>query len=482
MSSGRRSGFWRTIVFRLTLWYSGVFLISFLLLWSISYFLLAAYLRGQDRSTIQLKLMELSASYRAGGLLSLERQINIDGTFGKRNPFLIRLLDEENRTLLSIVPYDLMELDFSPATGVRPVDNRPVWFSLALKGRDDLLEVAAIALRERYILEVGKSDRDRERVLERSWVVLAYVMIPAVLLSGLVGWLLGSRALRPVHHLNSTIRSVYSGKMGERVPIPRTGDELDELIVLFNAMMERIETLIRGMRGALDNVAHDLRTPLTRLRGIAEMALQTAQDGDSCRGSLAECLEESERIVTMLNTLMDISEAEAGTIKLNLETVNLSELIRELVELYAYVAEEKLIELQMRLAQDLWLTADANRMRQTLGNLLDNAVKYTPTGGRVEVEAHHEGSRVIVEVRDTGPGIPQEELGKIWERLYRCDQSRSQRGLGLGLSLVKAIVEAHGGRVDVASEQGNGSTFSLSFPVSGATGPRSSDMSNLSEL
>ena len=170
--------------------------------------------------------------------------------------------------------------------------------------------------------------------------------------------------------------------MDVRAPTSQTGDELDVLATLFNVLLEKIKILITGMQNSLDNVAHDLRTPLMRLRGIAETALRSEQSPEVLREALMDSLEESERIASMLNALMDISEADAGMMKLHLEEFNLSKLIEEVVELYHYVAEEKDVRIHTSCAKDLYLTVDANRIRQVLGNLLDNAVKYTSRRGK----------------------------------------------------------------------------------------------------
>jgi signal transduction histidine kinase len=175
-------------------------------------------------------------------------------------------------------------------------------------------------------------------------------------------------------------------------------------------------------------------------------------------------MEESERILNMLNTLMDISEAETGAMKLDVEAVNLSVILRNVADLYQYVAEEKGVRVEVTSPQDLPVQADSVRMRQVLGNLLDNAIKYTPTGGWVRLEAVKTDQGVEISVRDNGVGIPNEDLPRIWNRLYRGDRSRSEKGLGLGLSLVKAIVQAHKGRIDAQSEVNRGSTFQITLP------------------
>jgi signal transduction histidine kinase len=339
------------------------------------------------------------------------------------------------------------------------------WQYFPAKQGRDVLEVTFAYLPNGHLLEVGKNLEDRKEVLEHFRDTIAGVMIPMILISLAGGAFLSFRALRPIRNLIHTTQSIVdTGRMDARVPIGKTGDELDELSGLFNRMLERIEGLIKGMRETLDNVAHDLRTPMTRLRGIAETALQSAPGRERCEETLADCLEESERVLMLLNTLMDISEAETGTMKLSLAPVNIANLIEDTVGLYEYVAEDKSIAISVNCAKDIGMTADHNRMRQVLANLLDNAIKYTPRGGNIVIDAYQGQADTLIVIKDTGIGILSDEVPKIWDRLYRGDKSRSEPGLGLGLSLVKAVVEAHKGRIEVDSEPGGGAVFTLYLP------------------
>jgi len=453
----------KKVGFRLTIWYSGIFILSALFLFALAYFLLSSSLSKQDHEAIELRLQELSALYQTGGRELLEREVTVEKKFEKKIPFFTRLAGRDNETLFLHIPYQWVEFDIKLLEKMTP-DTTMRWTRLPLKNNRNALEVASIRLPNDYLLQVGKSTEDREKILRHFREIFTAVMVPLILFGFAGGAFLAFRALRPIRHLISAVRSVGPNRMDTRVRSPQTGDELDELATLFNGMLEKIETLINGMRDSLDNVAHDLRTPMTRLRGIAEIALRSDQNLEICREALADSIEESERILTMLNTLMDISEAETGAMKLDLESVNVSALIEDVAELYRYVAEDKGIFIHKKASNDLCLTADPNRMRQILANLLDNAIKYTPTGGRIDMEAHHRGQEIIILVNDTGIGIHPEELPRIWDRLYRCDQSRSQKGLGLGLSLVKAIVQAHKGQIDVLSEPGKGSNFIISLP------------------
>ncbi len=454
----------KTIGFRLAIWYSAIFILSSVALALLAYFFLSSSIEQRDRQVIQSKLKEYQAQYEKGGIDLLRKKVLSERRSGKRNHFFVRMTGPTGKTFFQSIPDQWADWNVQ-GIGIKGVERKIQWSSLAAANDENVLEIASLGLRDGHVLQVGKSTEGREELLEHFRAVFFSVLVPMILIGFLGGHLLAVRALRPIRELVNTVRSVIqTGKMDLRIPSKNTRDELDELIVLFNKMLGKIEDLIRGMENALDNVAHDLRTPLARLRGIAEMALQSDQTRETCQDALADCLEESERVLTMMNALMDIAEAETGTLKLDLQSVDISHLLENIVELYRYVAEDKNITLCTKKPQELFVTADPNKMRQVLANLLDNAVKYTPNGGRVDVEAYLRQHQLTILIRDTGMGILPEEIPKIWDRLYRGDQSRSQRGLGLGLSLSKAIVQAHGGHVEVSSQPGSGSLFVIYLP------------------
>jgi signal transduction histidine kinase len=424
---------------RLGLWYATLFVGGSIVIVLMTYWLTAASLAQHDRQILDAKLGQYAAVYQREGFDALAETVRAEQRTAPERLF-VRVADRGAEALV-----------LSQPEGWDP----------------DRLETASLNLSDGTLVQVGKSTDPREDLLARFRAVLGLVTL-AVIVVALTGGFIATRsAVQPIRRLSGAVaRIIATGRTDQRVPlsVDRADDEVDELTRLFNAMLDKIEGLVTAMRGALDNVSHDLRTPLTRLRGTAEMALASPPAHDRDREALADCVEESDRVLLMLNTLMDISEAESGAMHLHRETVRLGDVVTRVVDMYRDAADAKGVVLAAHAPGDVVVQADRIRLEQVAANVIDNAVKYTPAGGRVDVEVLIDGAHARLRVRDTGIGIPAGERSRVWDRLFRGDASRSERGLGLGLSLVKAVVEAHGGTVDVESEPHRGSTFTISLP------------------
>jgi signal transduction histidine kinase len=440
MSSDRRFAFTRAFGLRIALWYATLFVVGALAIVFLTYYLTKVSLEQRDRQLLQSKLGDYAGAYARGGINTLAATVRVEQQAAPERLF-VRVV---NRGVEAIV--------LSSPNGWDPTT----------------IETAAMALPDGTLVQVGKSSEAREDLLARFRAALGLVTLLVVVIALSGGWLVTQSAVTPIRQLTATVRRIIlTGRTDARVPLegaPGNTDAIGELIELFNLMLDKIEGVVAAMRGALDNVSHDLRTPLTRLRGNAELALASPPDLERYRDALALCVEESDRVLVMLNTLMDISEAESGVMQLRREPVRLADMVERAVDLYRDVADAKGVALDVATGDDAIVSGDRTRLEQVAANLIDNAVKYTPVGGRIDVDVRADNGQAVLRVHDTGPGIPADELPRIWTRLFRGDASRAERGLGLGLSLVKAIVEAHGGTVAVESEPGNGSTFTAWLP------------------
>jgi signal transduction histidine kinase len=273
------------------------------------------------------------------------------------------------------------------------------------------------------------------------------------------------RALSGVEAITKTARLISRDALEERVPVKTHGDEIDQLATTFNSMLDRIETLITGMKEMSDNIAHDLKSPVTRIRGIAEITLSTGKSLPEYKSMAASIVEESDRLLGMINTMLAISKMEAGVGELKKAEIDLAMVTGEACELFYPLCEDKKVELTCHLPPHLIFNGDVSKIQRMISNLIDNAIKYTPSGGKVTVSLEgNDRSGIKLRVEDTGVGIGEKDLPHIFERFYRCDQSRSEEGTGLGLSLARTIARAHGGDIGAESIPGQGSTFTVTFP------------------
>ncbi len=385
--SGWRQRLARAVGLRIAVWYAGVFILTAAAVGWLAYHLLVVSLERRDHDLLLVKLAEYAEDYANGGLGDLSQAVAAEQASGSPDSVMVRLVGRGADVLLLSLPrswstYDLTRLDVSPGPSPGTGDDwQLVPSTNGTDGEAARLEVISRPLGRGIVIQVGRTTVERDRFLAEVRNVFGIIVI-AVVGAGLAGGVALTRsALRPLRELRNTVRGIAStGRLDVRVTTDRDGDMIDELGQVFNGMLARIETLVAGMRDALDNVAHDLRTPIARLRARAESALASASTESECRDALVQCVEEADRVIALLSTLMDISEAETGTMRLALGHVSVHDVTEDAVALYEDLADDRGIVLASSVAPGLAVRADRQRLQQVLANLVDNGLKYTPVG------------------------------------------------------------------------------------------------------
>lgn len=333
----------------------------------------------------------------------------------------------------------------------------------AFEERDDTARVITAIVGPDSVLQIGESLEEVDEYLDIFLKLFSILVISLIIVSAVIGWLLARQATVDMQEVTDTAEEISNGAYDRRVQIKGRYKEIERLGVTFNRMLDRIQSLLNSMKEINDNIAHDLRSPLTRIRGVAEMSLLKEKSVDDYKDMAASTIEECDTLIGMINTMLDITEAEAGVNGIKAEEFELVTLVREACELFRPITEEKKINLKTDLPESLTFKSDRKKMQRIVTNLLENAIKYTPEDGTVAVSALAQNGEIRIEFEDTGIGISESDLPHIFERFYRCDRSRSQSGVGLGLSLVKAYTESINGTIHVESTLNEGSIFALRF-------------------
>jgi signal transduction histidine kinase len=308
---------------------------------------------------------------------------------------------------------------------------------------DDFWPVVATKLPDGARLLVAQSVHQAEDLQEFILGTMAVILAVSIGLALTMGWLLGRTLLQRIDLINATAQAVTAGELSGRIALSGQSDEFDELAGHLNAMLERIEKLLTGMHQVTDNIAHDLRRPLARMRNRIEVTLLEARDTKEYQLALEETLQDSDELIRTFNALLEIAQAEAGSVRGEWDLVDLTTLLQDLGDLYMDQAEAQGKHLALDIEPNLTLTGNRHLLAQAVGNLLDNAFKYTPDSALIQLEAKTKAGQLWLSVSDNGPGIALEQRGKVLERFVRLESERSTAGNGLGLSLVRAAAELH---------------------------------------
>ncbi|MEA3274603.1 MAG: HAMP domain-containing sensor histidine kinase [Pseudomonadota bacterium] len=434
----------RSSTFRLALLYMLLSGGSVVILLGFIYWATAGYMDRQTDATIEAEIRGLAEQYRRRGLAGLSAIIAERVTRDPSGASVYLLADDD----LSPVVGNLSRWPDAETTGEGWID-----FRLRDWGQDKSEEHQARArtflLHSNLRLLVGRDVRELEATRRLIVNALAWGLAITLALALGVGLTMSAGVTRRIDAINQTSREIMEGDLSRRVPTYGTGDDFDRLADNLNRMLERIEWLMESVRQVSDNIAHDLRTPLTRLRTKLELARGPNEKPAQVREAVDQAVEDAEELLSTFNALLRIARIESGSRRSAFRELDLSRLLRDVAEFYEPLASHKGQHLEVDAPHALSVDGDRDLLFQALANLVDNAVKYTPRDGRITLSATTQNAGPQVAVADTGPGIPAETREKVFQRFYRIDNSRTTPGSGLGLSLVQAVVQLHGARIAI---------------------------------
>lgn len=462
----------RTLAFRLTLWYAGIFAGSSCVAFLLFYLLVSAVIRDRTDQELLGQVSRFSAVLSSAGAEEVANAAIIEAQAAGVRKVFFRLLYPTGEVFSSSNMSYWQDIGVRRgAVGQLLRERGPVIETVVVPGRKEKVRVLYALLSPSIILQVGQAMENDSRFLDAFKEIFILTMAFLILLASGVGWFMARRAMSGVAAVTRTARKIAEGTLDERVPVKSRGDEVDQLASTFNQMLDRIRALLTEMKEMSDNIAHDLRSPVARIRGAAEVTLTEGKNLTDFEAMAASTIEECDRLLDMINTMLVISKTESGADELSLVEIDAAGLVRSACELFSASAEDRGVALRCDAAEPLVLLGDLRLIQRMFSNLLDNAIKYTLAGGTVEISASgSDEGRVVLTVRDTGVGISPEELPRVFERFYRSDRSRSQPGIGLGLSLARAIARAHGGDIAVTSVPEQGSTFTVILPKKAGRG------------
>jgi len=456
---------YHTLAFRLTLWYAGIFILSASVAFLFFYLLITSVIRQQTDQDLLSGVRTFSSILSVQGAEALRQQAFLEAQAGGEKKVFFRLLHITGQLFSSSNMSYWRDIGINKAALNRLLnDSRPVFDTISIPKRKHKVRILYAVLGPGMIVQLGRSMDNYTGVIDAFRKIFMTIMAVLFILAAIVGWFMAKRALAGVETVTRTARRISDRSLAERVPVKTRVNEIDQLAITFNQMLDRIENLVVGIKEMSDNIAHDLKSPITRIRGIAEVSLTSGSSLQEYESMAGGTIEECDRLLDMINTMLVISRTEAGVNQLDAQNLNVANLVRDACHIFQAPAADKEITIVCSKSEDIRIYGDNRLIQRMVANLLDNALKYTSSGGRIDVAVTDVGDQSVqIAVKDNGMGVATEDLENIFERFYRCDPSRSEAGTGLGLSFARAVARAHNGDIAVASTPGEGSKFTVTL-------------------
>ncbi|MCP3926799.1 MAG: HAMP domain-containing protein [Desulfobacterales bacterium] len=459
----------KTLAFRLTLWYGTIFILFSLISFILFFYLITSVIKEGTDQDLKKEISSCATVMSIEGIDAVKQYIVLESQAAGEKKIFYRLLYSNGIVFSSSNMSYWKHIGFSrDAIQKLQAGSEPVFDTIKVEKIKHQVRVVYGLINRDTVLQVGYSMDGYSKLIETFRKKIFVVMLSLFIVAAITGLFMARKALKGVEDVTKTARLISEGDLEKRVPVKAREDEIDQMAITFNMMLDKIQSLITGIKEMSDNIAHDLRSPIARIRGIAEISLTTGASKEELMNTTGSTIEECDRLLYMINTMLFISKTEAGVGVLDFENVDTEALVKDAVSLFMPMAEDKSVILNSNIIIAGTISGDIQMMQRALTNLIDNAIKYTDAYGTVTVTLNKstDENNIVIDVKDTGTGISEKDRTQIFNRFYRCDKSRSQVGTGLGLSLARTIARAHGGDIVFKDNPVRGSVFTLKIPVS----------------
>ena len=458
-----------TLAFKLTFWYTLVVIILITIVFTASYFSLKKTLDRNMEQDLLDGIVEFQILYQNEGLDGVKREIELEMQFGENQKFFFQLFDKDGTKIYSS---DLSLWQSLPNNQhlIKQVfsTRKSIFQTINVQGMEYQAKIVHGLISPDILLHTGESTEDTKDIMTSLSSVFISMFLIVIPVAFFIGWLMASRAVKGIKEVSRIAAEIEKGRLDRRVSVSAQGDEISQLVSTFNAMLDRIKVLIFELTEMTDNIAHDLRSPLARIRVISEAALSNEKTPNEFKSAASDTIEECDRLLQMINSALDIAEAEAGVCQPSKQKINISQLVQDACELFETMAERKHIKLTYHLENNCDIYGNKQNLQRMLANLIDNAIKYTLDNGEVNVALACSEQNIEIMVKDTGIGIHKNNQSRVFDRFFRCDQSRTHDGCGLGLSYSRAVARSHNGDINLVNNMGGGSCFTILLPKKSA--------------
>ncbi len=464
MSLKNDKSIFRLTSFRLTIWYALVFAIAAVTVYFIAYWTIRSDLNRRVDLELMEEINELIEAYN-DDIDEVTEEIKEEEDEEDTDKIMFRLITLNLQSIVSTDTSKWVGLDTFTSSILTRLSDDVLISEAKFPGRKYRDRIASKKMAKGHIIQIGFSYEEEEKLLLNFSNIFGIVISIMTMTGCIMGWLMARKAMAGVQRVTDSAKSIAEGDLKHRVAIGEEGAEIENLAITFNEMITRIQCLIDEMSEVTNNIAHDLRSPITRIRLLAEQNLANETDKESAHTTSVLIIEECDRLVQMIKTMLEMAEMDAGVTKFDFEKIDIVKLIEDAVDLFQPVAEQKNIVIKINARHNsIYINGNQSMLQRVISNLLDNALKYTSNDGTVAIEVSDSDDQIDISIIDSGVIIGAEDLPHIFKPFYRADKSRTTSGNGLGLSLARSIIAVHSGRIFAKSLPDHGNKFTIFLP------------------